>query len=788
MILSNLRIKNYKKYQDFTLDFYEGLTGIIGRNGSGKSTIFDAVSFALYGNIRGEKDTIKNAKAGEKENVSVSLEFEIDGVNYKVVRELRGKSLIAKSTLYDNTDALISEGVKAVTDSIVKLIGMSEDAFMHTVFANQKELTALSGLKSEDRKKIIRKLLGLEKIDKIEQEIRGRLTDLNRDIKNFGSILLSEEELKDINEEKKIKNRELKEVSKEVGDITKALEKKSKEVESTFQTLKTMQTLKDEYLKLNNNLSLLEQKLKSQNDSLVNNKEKHKKLQDQAEQYEKEKHLIEEYKALEEKLGILQKQQVLFSNKAGLEKEQTALRDQYRDKEREIKNLLEKVGEKSTLLKQQEEQVRSQQTIENQIKAFESEEKILNDEISRFQGLMDDTSSKINKIGELGRESACPTCTRPLLDEYDSVIASLQTIIHDTHTKEIGRRKDALEKLVSQKSKEQDAWKNIDKTLKEISGKLQVLASDERTLKGKQEEFIAIKEKELRNKKELEELVDVKYDKKEHEDVIAAKKKIEPKYNELIGLERLIKQIPDIEKEIKTIEASIVQSNEAVEKQKKVITAHTYDEKVHEEKQKLYDALSREKDEINRSLREQEKTQEVIKGAIGSLQTKLDRNEEQKKSLQTKIDDKSDYEKLKLFMGEFKNKVNSKIAPRISQLASEMYAQITRGKYQHIEVSNEFDFFIYDDGVKYPIERFSGGEVDLANLVLRIAISKTLSELSGSGGVGFLAFDEVFGSQDEERRQEIMEAFHTIKEQYRQIFLISHESEIKEMFERVVEL
>lgn len=53
------------------------------------------------------------------------------------------------------------------------------------------------------------------------------------------------------------------------------------------------------------------------------------------------------------------------------------------------------------------------------------------------------------------------------------------------------------------------------------------------------------------------------------------------------------------------------------------------------------------------------------------------------------------------------------------------------------------------------------------------------------GGVGFLAYDEVFGSQDD---GEIMEAFHTIKEQYRQIFLISHESEIKEMFERVVEL
>jgi exonuclease SbcC len=46
----------------------------------------------------------------------------------------------------------------------------------------------------------------------------------------------------------------------------------------------------------------------------------------------------------------------------------------------------------------------------------------------------------------------------------------------------------------------------------------------------------------------------------------------------------------------------------------------------------------------------------------------------------------------------------------------------------------------------------------------------------------------LFGMQDEARRVEILEAFHTIKEQYRQIFLISYEMEIKEMFERVMEL
>jgi exonuclease SbcC len=171
-----------------------------------------------------------------------------------------------------------------------------------------------------------------------------------------------------------------------------------------------------------------------------------------------------------------------------------------------------------------------------------------------------------------------------------------------------------------------------------------------------------------------------------------------------------------------------------------------------------------------------------------AIDTELKRNTDQKAALAQKAAERSDYDKLKALMAEFKTHVNSRITPRIGEVASEMYGRITRGRYQHIEVTPEFDFFIYDNGERFPLERFSGGEIDLANLVLRIAISKTLGELSGGSNIGFLAFDEVFGSQDEERRMRIMEAFHTISESYRQIFLISHETEIKEMFERVVEL
>ena len=788
MILTSLHMENYKKYQDETLEFVEGLTGIIGRNGSGKSTIFDAITFALYGDVRGEKQTIRNAKAGVKDTVSVTLVFEIDGSTYKVVREMRGKTLVAKANLYDGNDDLLSEGSREVTKHITKLVGMNEEAFMHTVFASQKELTALSGLRNEDRKKIIRKLLGLEKIDKIEQEIRTKLTDLNRDIRSFSEILLSEAEVKELEEEKEAKSKEVDTLRKEVEKIDKSFDAKSKEVDTLNKTLKSLQEQKDAYTKLGSDLTVMQTKC----DNLVKNekekKEKIDELKVKAVTYEKEKPLLTEYKALENSINALQKEQVKNERKKALDKEQEELRVQYETVKAQRNVLIKKIEAKPQLLKEIEEQNKLLGSIKEKLKEIVSQENTLNKEMASSQGLIKDTNKKVKQIEDIGKDSNCPTCTRPLLEEYDNVIASLKDSITKLHGDEIVKREANLKKVLEEKQKEEEAKNKVEQTLQKLSGDMRLLEANEKELVLKEDEFIKVRDKGITNKQELETLKEVKYDEKTHKVEIAKRDKLKPKYEELLGVEKLIAQIPTLESELKTIETSIIQSKESIKKQEKAIVGHSYDEKEHLKQKELDTKVANEKDYLAKALSDERVKLKGVEGDINTLTSKLSRNEEQKKKLQTKLDNKNDYDKLKAFMGEFKNKINSQISPRISQLASEMYGTITRGKYQHIEVNNEFDFFIYDDGVKYPIERFSGGEIDLANLVLRIAISKTLSELSGSGGVGFLAFDEVFGSQDEERRFEIMEAFHTIKEQYRQIFLISHESEIKEMFERVIEL
>jgi exonuclease SbcC len=196
MILLNLKLENFKRYENYYLEFQEGLIGIVGKNGSGKSTIFEAILFALYGELKnkGYKEVIRNANASIKDVVLVDLEFEFESITYKGSRGFRGKALSANAKFYKENE-LITTGAKEVTSSIEAVTKMSKDAFLHTLFASQKELTNLSTRKPEDRKKMIRKLLGLEKIDFIEDLLIKQSRDLKREITAFAEVLLGEDEV-----------------------------------------------------------------------------------------------------------------------------------------------------------------------------------------------------------------------------------------------------------------------------------------------------------------------------------------------------------------------------------------------------------------------------------------------------------------------------------------------------------------------------------------------------------------------------------------------------------------
>ncbi|MDD1654715.1 MAG: SMC family ATPase [Methanomicrobiales archaeon] len=162
MYLVNLRLRNFKRYRDQEVHFQDGITGILGNNGAGKSTIVDAILFALYGveNTGLDKKHIVRASAGPRERAEVRLEFSVRGEEYTVVRTLGPK--IQHTAQLNHGPRLLAKGVTDVDEKIRSIFQMGPRDFMHTIFSAQKDLAALLDATPGARKAWFRKVLGVD--------------------------------------------------------------------------------------------------------------------------------------------------------------------------------------------------------------------------------------------------------------------------------------------------------------------------------------------------------------------------------------------------------------------------------------------------------------------------------------------------------------------------------------------------------------------------------------------------------------------------------------------------
>lgn len=785
MTLESLKLQNFKRYASYEIIFESGLCGILGRNGRGKSTIFEGVFFALYGENRTDKKLIPTA--GSDGSVKVELNFTIENKSYTAIREFRGKTLTASATLKEGDESIVS-GAREVTTAITKLLGMGKDAFLHTVFASQKELTALSSMKNDERKAMMRRLLGLEKIDKIEEMIREELRELNRDLKNASAYLLSDDVRKEHTENLKAKSEAAKALEVQIKTQSDEAAKLKSAYEAAKALVEAQQKAKDERQKKQEQLEKAQQTLALHQKQLIELDTELKFLNAQQSHYSAQLPLKAQLETLEKSLVTLEELKAKFLKKEGLEREQEELRKAFVTRKEEVATLTKEIEPLESLQKQL---IADQSTLAEHKSALSALDTQITDhtaQITAHRSAITKITRQVETITELGRDSACPTCTRPLVEQYDSVLSSLQSEINEVYQKQIDALQLSLNALTVQKTERQKHYDEVQQRCTATDKQIALLQTRTKDLAKAQELFREIEQRGMSNKAALAELGSITYDENAHNALKTQHQTLKPQVEALIKLEALIATIPTKTEALQTLHAQIKTEEADIVSHQALISADTYREQIHtdaithaKQTETLKEAQA---EELNRLTVEQVN----IHRDIEAIDKELKQDDERRVALKSRENDQADYEKLKALMGDFKTHINARVAPRIGEVASEMYSRITRGRYQHIEVSPEFDFYIYDNGERYPIERFSGGEIDLANLVLRIAISKTLGELSGGGNIGFLAFDEVFGSQDEERRIQIMEAFHTISESYRQIFLISHETEIKEMFERVVEL
>jgi len=143
---------------------------------------------------------------------------------------------------------------------------------------------------------------------------------------------------------------------------------------------------------------------------------------------------------------------------------------------------------------------------------------------------------------------------------------------------------------------------------------------------------------------------------------------------------------------------------------------------------------------------------------------------------------------LDLYLRKFRVELAGRIRPLLARRASELLSLTTSGRYTRLELDEDYQISLYDGNHAFPLGRFSGGEQDLANLCLRVAISQILAERSGGAPINFIVLDEIFGSQDEERKSLILNALGQLSSQFRQIFMITHVESLKDTLPVILEV
>ena len=160
--------------RDLTLVLGENLDlgGDGSRNGTGKTTIINALSYALYGNALSNirKDNLVNKTNGK--NMIVSLDFYVNGTEYRIERGRKPNVLkfYVNNEAQSATDEAQGDS-RETQEAIERIIGMSHDMFKHILALNTYTEAFLT-MKSNDQRTMIEQLLGITMLSERAEKIK----------------------------------------------------------------------------------------------------------------------------------------------------------------------------------------------------------------------------------------------------------------------------------------------------------------------------------------------------------------------------------------------------------------------------------------------------------------------------------------------------------------------------------------------------------------------------------------------------------------------------------------
>lgn len=307
---------------------------ITGDTGAGKTTIFDAISYALFNEVSGSNRPITSlrSKFATIEDTYVELEFEHKGKEYKIRRvpEYERTKKTGEGTTRNIADAYLEyedkiiTGVKNVNDKIIELIGINAKQFKQISMLAQGEFIKILFAESKDRTEIFRKIFETNIYEQISTNLSILSTETKKDVDRLKTIFQTNtSNIRWIEKPVAIDLIDLKKITK--LDIDEILNLIEKEIQTNKEKVKEEEKENE--------------KLKKEIEKL---REKIKKIEEQNEKVKKYKQYLEENKELKEKAKEIKEKEANIEISQSILQKVMPRQQIVNEKQKELKNNMNK--------------------------------------------------------------------------------------------------------------------------------------------------------------------------------------------------------------------------------------------------------------------------------------------------------------------------------------------------------------------------------------------------------------------------------------------------------------
>lgn len=754
MELRTYSLRNYRVFEHLDLEVPAGLVGIYGPNGAGKSALLEAMTWALYGRARTSKQGIPTT--GTSGECVVELGFDHDEHHYVIRRTISGLNHTVKARV-TTAGQTLADGPTEVARYIRSLLGMDEHAFRSSVFAEQKQLAAFSDHTADHRRRLVLSLLGITPIEKARDDARVDARTAEKDYTRLLAGLPNTDELT-------ARSAELDAVLvRQAAGVAQATESFNRLSEAR-RTLGDAVRLSEERHRQDGIIRAKGQAARKERDAaLIRLGE----LNDEAQEIADGSARLDELEQLIAGFDVV----------AGEARVREI--DEAEQARTRLKQLQEEAANADASHPPDPADVRQAEKNAAEVAAMRATSEAAREAAERELRM---ATAKLTSAASLQEEMPCPTCGQDIAGGVEAVIAHYQQEVEAASA----RRASAHAAVVEAQRVQAAVVADLDLHRQAL------VASETRWEHSRQvrSALQAARTEVERTAAVLGVVTEASWpllaaERSRFRDQLAAAVAWNQEIARLRGrrerLERLELERADanarlaeaderravLRRELDLLAFDLTEHQTWVAKQ--AATEQALDAALAELRlvEATFAGASREQVALT-ARRDQIEEQRVKLGELGVRSVLLGRTAE--------------------LLNGFRQSVVASVGPRLSAQASELFRLLTGDDYDGLQVDPEtYEIQVIDQGVTFPTARFSGSEVDLANLALRVAISEQVRFQAG-GQIGLLVLDEALASLDGDRKDRMLLALTQLSGRFRQILVVTHAVEVKEQLPQAIEI